>query len=264
MRRPRPVTTMETPGRRRARKDDFMPHSSPRIRGFAASAAFLMCAALQPTGVSYGLDAWARQETAVGIPRTPLPTKDEVKTMLATLDDVNYTPSEKYKRKYFKHWVKDPATGCTTRQLVLKRDAMAGKWNPTNCSKEEYVKPDGTRVVPWWFGVYDGKYLKKSDVDIDHVVTLENAWKTGASEWTSQRREQFANDRTASHQLVSVSAPSNRSKSRKAPDEWMPTLPSFRCNYVKMWVTVKSAWNLMVARTERAALVKALDEKTCR
>ena len=33
-----------------------------------------------------------------------------------------------------------------------------------------------------------------SDVDIDHVVPLAEAWRSGADSWTTDRRRAFAND----------------------------------------------------------------------
>lgn len=43
--------------------------------------------------------------------------------------------------------------------------------------------------------VQDGAtWTAASDVDIDHVVPLKEAWISGAKDWTDARREQFANE----------------------------------------------------------------------
>ncbi|MEU0845720.1 DUF1524 domain-containing protein [Streptomyces sp. NPDC005962] len=44
--------------------------------------------------------------------------------------------------------------------------------------------------------------------DVDHVVPLKEAWRSGAAEWSTQDRRAFANDLVHS-QLVAVSARSN-------------------------------------------------------
>jgi len=55
-----------------------------------------------------------------------------------------------------------------------------------------------------WYSPYDGAtWTAASDVDIDHVVPLSNAWRSGASSWTEDRRRQFAND-LANPQLIAV------------------------------------------------------------
>ncbi len=55
-----------------------------------------------------------------------------------------------------------------------------------------------------------------SAIDIDHIVPLSEAWKSGASGWTTAKREQFANDLSIA-QLIAVSASSNRSKGDSDP-----------------------------------------------
>ena len=48
-----------------------------------------------------------------------------------------------------------------------------------------------------WFSPYDGKTVTDPQaLDIDHMVPLANAWRTGAASWTDEQREAFANDLT--------------------------------------------------------------------
>jgi hypothetical protein len=76
---------------------------------------------------------------------------------------------------------------------------------------------------------YDGAtWTAASDVDIDHVVPLKNAWISGASSWTTTKRESFANDLTRP-QLIAVTDNVNQSKSDKSPDVWKPPLTSYHC-----------------------------------
>lgn len=59
--------------------------------------------------------------------------------------------------------------------------------------------------------------------DIDHVVPLSEAWKSGANEWTTAERRAFANDLT-NPQLIAVTDSVNQSKSDKTPADWKPPL----------------------------------------
>ncbi len=61
-----------------------------------------------------------------------------------------------------------------------------------------------------------------SGLGIDHMVPLAESWDSGASAWTAQRREAYANDQGSATSLVAVAARSNRSKSDQDPAEWLP------------------------------------------
>jgi uncharacterized protein DUF1524 len=124
-----------------------------------------------------------------------------------------------------------------------------------------------------WRSVYDGVVVTiRSQVRIDHIVPLANAWRSGASRWTRDRRVQFANDLT-DPQLIAVSAVSNRTKSDSGPENWRPqsralvravqTPPRRRvwCLYARWWIDVKAIWRLTVTGAEKRALRGMLD--TC-
>lgn len=70
------------------------------------------------------------------------------------------------------------------------------------------------------------------------MVPLKNAWISGASKWTTAKREQFANDVTRP-QLWAVTDNVNSSKGDKSPDSWKPPLASFYCTYARAYVQVK-------------------------
>jgi len=108
---------------------------------------------------------------------------------------------------------------------------------------------------------YDGAtWTAASDVDIDHVVPLGEAWKAGANEWTTAQRQAFAND-LDNPQLVAITDNVNESKGDRTPDVWKPPLESFYCTYAKMYVKVKSVYDLTVKAAEKSALSDMLD--TC-
>ncbi|KAK8110129.1 uncharacterized protein PG998_006586 [Apiospora kogelbergensis] len=108
---------------------------------------------------------------------------------------------------------------------------------------------------------YDGgSWTQASDLDIDHMVPLKNAWISGADQWTTDKRREFAND-VDRPQLWAVTDSVNSSKSDKSPDAWKPPLASFYCVYARSWVQVKAHWELTVTSAEKAALTSMLN--TC-
>ena len=111
-----------------------------------------------------------------------------------------------------------------------------------------------------WRSYYDGEvWTDSSDVDIDHLVPLAEAWDSGARRWTAGTRTRFANDLRDPRPLVAVTDNVNQSKSDQDPAEWMPELG--RCRYVREWVAVKIRWRLTVNRPEKKALRNQAD--TC-
>ncbi|MPY60321.1 HNH endonuclease family protein [Streptomyces spongiae] len=91
--------------------------------------------------------------------------------------------------------------------------------------------------------------------DIDHMVPLAEAWDSGASQWTKQRRVEYANYLGDDRHLVAVSQRSNRQKSDQDVTTWIvPDNPSQRCRYLSDQVAVKLGWNLSVDPAEQAAM----------
>jgi hypothetical protein len=110
-----------------------------------------------------------------------------------------------------------------------------------------------------WYSAYDGQTLTDaSDIDIDHVVALAEAWDSGASSWRSDRRKAFANDLGFGGSLIAVSSSSNRSKSDEDPAEWQPPVASYRCEHARIWVAVKKRWELTADQQEISALNEML------
>ena len=56
-------------------------------------------------------------------------------------------------------------------------------------------------------------------VQIDHVVSLADAWYKGARDWDDQRRRDFAND---PRNLLAVSAKGNFDKAFRDAASWLP------------------------------------------
>jgi hypothetical protein len=151
-----------------------------------------------------------------------------------------------YSRDKFPTWRKT-GSNCDVRDSVLKRDGTK-------------VKTSGCNVVAGtWKSAYDGQVLNSpTKVDIDHLVPLANAWRSGASSWTATEREDFAND-LDDPQLVAVSASSNRAKGDQDPSTWKPKVVGAWCEYAEDWIAVKTHWKLTVTIAEKAALIDMLE-----
>lgn len=151
-----------------------------------------------------------------------------------------------YSRDKFKHWI-DQGNSCNTRELVLKRDGK-GVTTGSDCYP----------TAGSWYSEYDDTTTSDpSTVQIDHVVPLADAWRTGASSWTDAKRQDYANDLDAP-QLLAVSGSSNESKGDKSPDQWKPPRTAFHCTYAEMWVAVKHKYALTVNSAEKSALTTML------
>ncbi|KAK9774933.1 hypothetical protein AB5N19_00026 [Seiridium cardinale] len=178
-----------------------------------------------------------------------IPTAATAKTQLAALTVATQVDDGTYDRDLFPHWIE--SGGCSTRESVLKRDGTGVT-----------VGSDCYPTAGSWKSPYDGAtWTAPSDVDIDHMVPLKNAWLSGANAWTTSERQSFANDLTYSPQLWAVTDEVNQSKSDKNPANWKPPLTSFYCTYAKSWVAVKYYWDLTITSSEKTALTSMLN--TC-
>lgn len=172
-------------------------------------------------------------------------TPPDAATALSQLDRLTvagWASMAGYRRDRFEHWTAQ-GDSCDTRDVVLQRDGR------------DVVKTDECAITSGtWFSPYDGATTSDpGDLDIDHMVPLANAWRTGAKEWTEQQREQFANDLTRP-QLIAVTSGTNRSKGDQDPSQWRPPRQAYWCQYAHDWVAVKSHWRLSVTAAEKVAL----------
>ncbi|KPM37574.1 hypothetical protein AK830_g8987 [Neonectria ditissima] len=187
---------------------------------------------------------------AAPTPEAPgIPTEASARTQLSALTVAASTNTGTYDRDLFPHW-NTVSGACNTREFVLQRDG-------TNVvTNSACAATSGT-----WLSPYDGAtWTAASDVDIDHMVPLYNAWVSGAASWTTAKRTLFANDITRP-QLWAVTDEVNSAKSSSSPDQWKPPLTSFYCKYAKSWIAVKSYWVLTVTSAEKSALTTMLN--TC-
>ncbi|MFG2170773.1 HNH endonuclease family protein [Streptomyces niveus] len=215
----------------------YARHGRPagRIAVIAASAALVSATALlvAPT-------------PAQASPPTPI-AASTARTYLGQLTVRAEGSTSGYSRDLFPHWITQSGS-CDTRETVLKRDGSNVVTN-SSCSATS-----GS-----WYSEYDGAtWTAASDVDIDHMVPLAEAWTSGASGWSTAQRQAFAND-MSNPQLIAVTDNVNQSKSDRDPAEWMPPRAAYHCMYARMWVDVKHAYNLSVDSAEKTKLQSVLN-----
>ncbi|GGV85505.1 hypothetical protein GCM10010294_65160 [Streptomyces griseoloalbus] len=204
---------------------------------FYARRQLSMVAAL--TGLIASIGLFNGPAASAALP-TPV-SASTARSYLATLP-VRTEDRTGYNRDLFPHWI-TVSGACNTRETVLKRDG-SNVQTDSSC-----YATSGS-----WYSPYDGAtWTAASDVDIDHLVPLAEAWDSGAGAWTTSRRQAFANDLTRP-QLLAVTDNVNQSKGDQDPATWMPSRTAYRCTYVRAWVQVKYYYGLSVDLAEKTAL----------
>ena len=141
-----------------------------------------------------------------------------------------------YNRDDWGSWIDEDGDGLNTRHEVL--------------AEESLIKPivSNNKVISGkWFDRYTGKYFTNpSDLDIDHLVPLKNAYISGASNWSKKKKSRYYNYLKYDNHLIAVSKSANRNKSDKSPVEWLPPNKDYQCEYVREWFKIKTAWGLTI------------------
>ncbi|MFF3952137.1 HNH endonuclease family protein [Streptomyces sp. NPDC001890] len=205
-----------------------------RVAVLAASAAFAATTTLLTA------------PTAQAAMPTPV-SASTARTYLSQLTVAAEGSSTGYSRDKFPHWITQSGA-CNTREVVLERDG-------TNVTQDSSC----AAVSGTWYSEYDGAtWTAASDLDIDHMVPLSEAWRSGASSWTTAERQAYANDLTRP-QLIAVTDNVNQAKGDKDPAEWMPSRTAYKCTYARAWVHVKHYYDLTVDSAEKSALQSILN-----
>jgi len=173
---------------------------------------------------------------------------------LAALAQLEVAPpgsSSGYQRNRFgPAWADVDGNGCGTRDDVLHRDLTDVRTRADGC-----VVLSGTLDDP-----YSGAEISfrrgeatSAEVQIDHVVALSDAWRTGASSFPAADLERFAND---PRELLAVDGSLNSAKGDDDASQWLP--PRGSCAYVARQVAVKRVWRLWVTPAEHDAMARVL------
>ncbi len=169
-----------------------------------------------------------------------------------TIDDQPSTDG--YDRDLFGYRQTDEdGNGCDVREDVLARDLTDVQYKGvSDCRVESGVLNDPYTGQTIYF--QRGRDTS-SAVQIDHVVALENAWQSGASQWDQAKRYQYGNDM---YNLLAVDGPANQSKGSASAAYWLPTNSDYRCDYVARQIGVKDKYGLTVTTQEKQAMLSVL------
>jgi hypothetical protein len=151
-------------------------------------------------------------------------------------------------------WADEDRNGCDTRNDILARDleavefkagthgcvVLSGVLNPDPYTGQKIAFTRGSNT--------------SNDVQIDHVVSLADAWFAGAYAWSDAERQAYANDPLV---LLAVDGGANRAKSASRADQWLPD-DAFACEYAARQIEIKAIYGLAVTDTERLALNQVL------
>jgi hypothetical protein len=163
-------------------------------------------------------------------------------------------PMTGYSRAQFGgRWPDVDGNGCDTRNDVLRRDLTAVRFR----SGSDCIVASGRLLDPYTGAVIDfvRGAATSSEVQIDHVVALGDAWQKGAARWTADKRRLFANDPL---NLLAVGGAVNQSKGDGDTATWLPPRTAYRCAYVARQVAVKAKYGLSVTPAERDAMQRVL------
>jgi hypothetical protein len=175
-------------------------------------------------------------------------------TALSTIPIKGRAPKTGYDRDLFaSDW--DYSFGCDMRNKILRRDFIEFQFR----SDSSCVIATGVLLDP-----YTGQTINfvrgvgtSSEVQIDHVVAVSDAWQKGAQQLSANQRYAFYNDPL---NLLAVSGSANAQKSDSDAASWLPSNRAYRCSFVARQVAVKISYALWVTQAEYDAIYRVLQE----
>lgn len=156
--------------------------------------------------------------------------------------------------KFGPAWKDVDRNGCDTRNDILRRD-LVRKTFAGSCTVLTGVLYDKYTASILNFRRGSGT---SSQVQIDHLVALSNAWQTGAQGIGYGARLALANDPM---NLQATVGRVNQQKGDGDAATWLPPNRAYRCTYVSRQVDVKKKYRLWVTSAERSAIERIL--KSC-
>ena len=210
-----------------------------------------------PTSIS------APMTTATGVPASaldPTSTPPSIATTIPGFEIITlpiptimFSRSDipPYDRDEWNHWIDTDGDCQNTRHEVLIAESLADVTftNSQNC----------TVANGEWLASFTGTTVTVGrDLDVDHLVPLANAHRSGGHAWDADRKKAFANNLEYADHLIAVTASANRAKGAKGPEEWKPPDEGYWCDYAIAWATVKTTWELEMTPDEFSAVQEML------
>lgn len=158
-----------------------------------------------------------------------------------------------YDRKSWRHWIDADRDCQDTRTEVLVAESL----EPVEFADAYHCRVRRGR----WACPYTGRTVTDpAELDIDHLVPLQNAHRSGGWRWPPEKKAHYSNDLDHNEHLVAVLASANRAKGSKGPESWLPSNARFICEYVREWQAVKQRWSLTMTPAERQKMTTILAE----
>ena len=210
---------------------EIPPESSDPRSGIISAIAIL-------SALAVGLLVWLRwprrsaTETAAPPPSTELPrVHSSIGGVLSDLRPLVGRPRlwPLYRRSQFD-------IGKGLRQRVL----------------DDRKQPEG------WVDHFSGRTIPNANtLEVDHIVALRDAWRSGACEWSDAKRAEFATDPI---NLALLHIKENQRKSDYGPADYTPANASYIGPYLLQYAMVKAKWRLSVTRADYDAIEAGLSK----
>lgn len=155
---------------------------------------------------------------------------------------------QNYRRSQFGFYRDADGDGCETRLEVAIAEAISIQTNPQNCDIQSGK----------WYSPFDAKTSTNVDeLDVVHLVSLQETWESGAWRWTDAKRNEYLNDLAHPETMLVVTTASNQQRADEDPAGWMPPNEDYLCDYLKAWVYLKTLYKLSVDAGERETIAAA-------
>lgn len=226
------------------------PRAATRVPAPAPTTTATAAPPPAPTAAVTAAPAPAPAAAVAAEPGSP-PQRTPARLIIVVAPVASETP--RYSRDEWSHWRDDDGDCQDARQEVLIDESRASV---------RYQSARGCRVESGlWVGPYTGQvFTEPGGLDVDHMVPLSNAHRSGAWAWSSAKKAAYANDLGYENHLIAVQSSANRQKGASGPEDWRPPLRGYWCQYATDWIAIKQRWELTATESELAALRSMLAE----
>ena len=147
----------------------------------------------------------------------------------------------------------EPCSSWGGERLVIAAEYAGEGYNRKEFSYPPSVEGAAARIYDLR-GMYSNRRFQSiGETQIEHLVPLKEAWRSGAWAWDGACKRAYARDGL---NIVLASPEVNRVKSDKDPKDWLPERN--RCFFALQWTAVKLKWGLTADAGEWAVLDSVL------
>lgn len=223
--------------------------AGPYQRPFALIGAVLMMWALVGCGAALDVTSDQGQDSSSDGGSSAEAVSGSALDALAEIKVKGRASNTGYSRDEFgTAWSDTDNNGCDQRNDILRRDLTD---ETLKARTKGCVVLSGTLADRYTGDTIAFTKTDATAVHIDHVVALQNAWVTGASGWSADKRKQLATDPL---NLLAVGSSVNESKGSGDAATWLPPRKAFRCTYVARQVAVKAKYGAWMTTGEQKAI----------